>query len=230
MFTLSCITCPPLGERGPGVCVCVCVCVGGVCMLGVQEDVCGRCKAGERSSLSVDDLPMGGFHFMQIRTSKHASLMLSPHTHTHTYATHTHTHTHMPHTHTLNLNAVHNVLNLSAPSYILLPPFLPSSAYNNTCDENEFMCQDKQCIPKQFVCDHDLDCHDGSDESPECGECLGGLCVCVCVCVCVLSYVSVRVCSKLKHIEVFVSCVAVICIAVCVCVCVCVCMHAENTT
>ncbi|XP_063064253.1 low-density lipoprotein receptor-related protein 1 isoform X3 [Engraulis encrasicolus] len=40
--------------------------------------------------------------------------------------------------------------------------------YNNTCDENEFMCQDRHCIPKQFVCDHDLDCPDGSDESPEC--------------------------------------------------------------
>uniref|UniRef100_A0A4W5Q8K7 LDL receptor related protein 1 n=1 Tax=Hucho hucho TaxID=62062 RepID=A0A4W5Q8K7_9TELE len=40
--------------------------------------------------------------------------------------------------------------------------------YNNTCDENEFMCQNRHCIPKHFVCDHDLDCSDGSDESPEC--------------------------------------------------------------
>uniref|UniRef100_A0A8D0ALX9 LDL receptor related protein 1 n=1 Tax=Sander lucioperca TaxID=283035 RepID=A0A8D0ALX9_SANLU len=39
---------------------------------------------------------------------------------------------------------------------------------NNTCDENEFMCQNRQCIPKHFVCDHDIDCSDGSDESPEC--------------------------------------------------------------
>lgn len=47
---------------------------------------------------------------------------------------------------------------------------------NSTCDvENEFMCQNRQCIPKHFVCDHDIDCSDGSDESPECGECL---CVC----------------------------------------------------
>lgn len=42
---------------------------------------------------------------------------------------------------------------------------------NNTCDpENEFMCQNRQCIPKHFVCDHDFDCVDKSDESLECGE------------------------------------------------------------
>uniref|UniRef100_A0A8C7TCU9 EGF-like domain-containing protein n=1 Tax=Oncorhynchus mykiss TaxID=8022 RepID=A0A8C7TCU9_ONCMY len=40
--------------------------------------------------------------------------------------------------------------------------------FNNTCDENEFMCQNRQCIPKHFVCDHDKDCSDGSDESLEC--------------------------------------------------------------
>ncbi|KAK7915952.1 hypothetical protein WMY93_011713 [Mugilogobius chulae] len=40
--------------------------------------------------------------------------------------------------------------------------------FNNTCDSNEFMCQNQQCIPKHFVCDHDRDCSDGSDESPEC--------------------------------------------------------------
>lgn len=41
---------------------------------------------------------------------------------------------------------------------------------NSTCDDSEFMCQNRQCIPKHFVCDHDIDCPDGSDESPECGE------------------------------------------------------------
>lgn len=46
--------------------------------------------------------------------------------------------------------------------------------YNNTCDEREFMCGNRQCIPKHFVCDHDDDCGDGSDESPECGGCLRG--------------------------------------------------------
>lgn len=49
---------------------------------------------------------------------------------------------------------------------------LSLSVYNNTCDENEFMCQDRQCVPKHFVCDHDIDCSDGSDESPQCGECV----------------------------------------------------------
>lgn len=47
---------------------------------------------------------------------------------------------------------------------------LLSPVYNSTCDEREFMCQNRQCIPKHFVCDHDRDCTDGSDESPECGE------------------------------------------------------------
>ncbi|CAO2582032.1 Prolow-density lipoprotein receptor-related protein 1 [Lemmus lemmus] len=42
--------------------------------------------------------------------------------------------------------------------------------YNSTCDDREFMCQNRLCIPKHFVCDHDRDCADGSDESPECGE------------------------------------------------------------
>lgn len=44
------------------------------------------------------------------------------------------------------------------------------AVFNNTCDSKEFMCQNQQCIPKQFVCDHDADCSDGSDESPECGK------------------------------------------------------------
>lgn len=50
----------------------------------------------------------------------------------------------------------------------LCPPL--STVYNSTCDDREFMCQNRQCIPKHFVCDHDRDCADGSDESPECGE------------------------------------------------------------
>lgn len=45
-----------------------------------------------------------------------------------------------------------------------------SLVFSNTCDDSEFMCQNRQCIPKHFVCDHDNDCGDGSDESPECGE------------------------------------------------------------
>lgn len=44
------------------------------------------------------------------------------------------------------------------------------SVFNDTCSSNEFMCQNRQCIPKHFMCDHDNDCSDGSDESQECGE------------------------------------------------------------
>ncbi|XP_042180439.1 low-density lipoprotein receptor-related protein 1-like isoform X1 [Oncorhynchus tshawytscha] len=40
--------------------------------------------------------------------------------------------------------------------------------FNNTCDANEFMCQNRECIPKHFVCDHDNDCSDSSDEFLEC--------------------------------------------------------------
>uniref|UniRef100_A0A8D0H854 LDL receptor related protein 1 n=1 Tax=Sphenodon punctatus TaxID=8508 RepID=A0A8D0H854_SPHPU len=40
--------------------------------------------------------------------------------------------------------------------------------HNSTCDEQEFLCTNRQCIPKHFVCDHDNDCGDGSDESLEC--------------------------------------------------------------
>lgn len=54
------------------------------------------------------------------------------------------------------------------PQFAVSPPAVYT---NSTCDtETEFTCQNRQCIPKHFVCDHDIDCSDGSDESPECGE------------------------------------------------------------
>lgn len=46
----------------------------------------------------------------------------------------------------------------------------PALAPNNTCDDNTFRCNNKACIPQRFVCDHDDDCGDGSDESVECGK------------------------------------------------------------
>lgn len=37
---------------------------------------------------------------------------------------------------------------------------------NKTCYENEYICPNTtQCIPKQWICDNDKDCEDGSDES-----------------------------------------------------------------
>lgn len=43
-------------------------------------------------------------------------------------------------------------------------------APNNTCDNDSFRCNNKACVPQRFVCDHDDDCGDGSDESVECGK------------------------------------------------------------
>uniref|UniRef100_A0AAR2JKN9 EGF-like domain-containing protein n=1 Tax=Pygocentrus nattereri TaxID=42514 RepID=A0AAR2JKN9_PYGNA len=40
--------------------------------------------------------------------------------------------------------------------------------FKNTCEADEFMCENRRCISKHFVCDHDNDCGDGSDESVEC--------------------------------------------------------------
>lgn len=54
--------------------------------------------------------------------------------------------------------------------FCLFVCLLHSSAPNNTCDENAFICLNKVCIPKQFVCDHDDDCGDGSDEPLDCGK------------------------------------------------------------
>lgn len=75
---------------------------------------------------------------------------------------------------TLKLTGCHSsvrkfvCLILSNFIYVLCTVF--SSAPNNTCDENAFTCRNNICIPKQFVCDHDDDCGDGSDESLECGK------------------------------------------------------------
>ena len=37
-----------------------------------------------------------------------------------------------------------------------------------TCIPGEFRCPKGRCIPQDWVCDDDDDCHDGSDEGPRC--------------------------------------------------------------
>jgi len=32
------------------------------------------------------------------------------------------------------------------------------------CTRTEFQCGSGQCIPRTYVCDHEIDCEDGSDE------------------------------------------------------------------
>lgn len=38
-----------------------------------------------------------------------------------------------------------------------------------TCTESEYRCDNLRCIPDRWVCDHDNDCEDNSDER-DCGE------------------------------------------------------------
>jgi Low-density lipoprotein receptor domain class A len=35
------------------------------------------------------------------------------------------------------------------------------------CNENEWQCNNRECINRDFVCDGAVDCTDKSDESPE---------------------------------------------------------------
>ena len=36
------------------------------------------------------------------------------------------------------------------------------------CMENQFMCENKQCIPRTYVCNGIFDCDDRSDEHQKC--------------------------------------------------------------
>lgn len=38
---------------------------------------------------------------------------------------------------------------------------------NNACEENEFRCNDGNCINSDFECDAHQDCADGSDEDEQ---------------------------------------------------------------
>lgn len=36
---------------------------------------------------------------------------------------------------------------------------------NGLCEDNEFQCNDGECIPEDYVCDYDCDCNDCEDEN-----------------------------------------------------------------
>ena len=38
------------------------------------------------------------------------------------------------------------------------------TCFSSACGENEFKCEDQNCIDQIFVCDSMVDCPDGSDE------------------------------------------------------------------
>ena len=58
------------------------------------------------------------------------------------------------------------------------------------CRQYEATCTNGQCIPRDYLCDGEQDCSDGTDEA-SCGQLLKGFETCVysvslklCVCVC----------------------------------------------
>nr|XP_061778845.1 low-density lipoprotein receptor-like isoform X1 [Nerophis lumbriciformis] len=70
------------------------------------------------------------------------------------------------------------------PKNTVIPPFLISTAAKQ-CTAQQFRCTTGQCISHSFVCDHDDDCPDGSDEascpkptcSPQTFQCNNSVCL-----------------------------------------------------
>lgn len=48
---------------------------------------------------------------------------------------------------------------------IIIPGIDVTARPPETCGYNEATCSNKQCIPKSKVCDGQIDCSDGSDET-----------------------------------------------------------------
>lgn len=55
------------------------------------------------------------------------------------------------------------------PSFILTFQFSCFPSAPRACTESEFRCDNLHCIPDRWVCDHDNDCEDNSDER-DCGK------------------------------------------------------------
>ena len=48
--------------------------------------------------------------------------------------------------------------------FIFIDIFVPPPEYQHECDQNNFVCDNKHCIPNEFVCNGLDDCDDNSDE------------------------------------------------------------------
>ena len=59
-------------------------------------------------------------------------------------------------------------------------PLPPSFCLDITCSLNQFRClSGDECVPREYLCDHDVDCRDGSDENPSCSMYIQNLSFCL---------------------------------------------------
>lgn len=68
-----------------------------------------------------------------------------------------------------NLRNIYNILfmtsHFSFSPHVISPPLL--STLPQACDVEEFLCGDgRSCVSESWLCDGELDCPDGSDETP----------------------------------------------------------------